>query len=107
MAFRQIHLNKSGSGMTAKTACGRNILRTPQSANWEDFKTYEADHVCAKCAASKQAELNKRNDAKAVPVAVEEKEEEFDLSGWIPEDPEVTKARDEVLLAAYRAKKNK
>jgi hypothetical protein len=34
-------------------------------------------------------------------------EEDFDLSGWIPEDPEVTKARDDVLLAAYKAKQGK
>ena len=29
MSYRQMHLNKSGSGMAARTACGRNIIRTP------------------------------------------------------------------------------
>jgi hypothetical protein len=78
MAYRQMHLNKSGSGMAAKTACGRNILRTPLSVNWEDFKNELPEHQCAKCAASKQAELNKRNDAKNetwVPVGEQEAEE--------------------------------
>ena len=64
MSFRQMHLNKSGSGMAAKTACGRNILRTPTSTSWDDFKTLPEDQKCAKCAASKQAELNTKFDSK-------------------------------------------
>ena len=58
---RQLHLNKSGSGMTIKTACGRNILRTPMSANWTDFKNEALENQCEKCANSKQAALNARN----------------------------------------------
>jgi hypothetical protein len=38
MAYRQMHLNKSGSGMALRTACGRNILSTPMSCDWEGFK---------------------------------------------------------------------
>jgi len=64
MSYRQMHLDKSGSGMAARTACGRNILRTPLSVNWEEFKALPEDHQCAKCAASKQADLNRRHDAK-------------------------------------------
>ncbi len=64
MAFRQLHLNKSGSGMASRTACGRNILRTPLSANWEGFKAEPAEHRCAKCAASKQFEVNTKMDAR-------------------------------------------
>jgi hypothetical protein len=59
----QLHLNKSGSGMAAKTACGRNILRTPMSTNWAGFKTTPISHRCEKCEASKQAALNARRDA--------------------------------------------
>ena len=60
--MRVTHLNKSGYGMAAKTACGRNILRTPISVNWTEFKSDA--YQCVKCADSKQAELNKRVDAK-------------------------------------------
>jgi len=56
----QMHLIKSGSGWASKTACGRNILRTPMSVNWEDFKTEE--HKCIKCKTSKQAEVNTKMD---------------------------------------------
>jgi hypothetical protein len=62
MAIRQMHLNKGGAGMSAGTACGRNILRTPMSTGWAEFKVTPADQQCAKCAASKQAEVNKRGD---------------------------------------------
>lgn len=64
MSFRQIHLNKSGSGMASRTACGRNILRTPLSTSWTEFKSLPEDQKCAKCAASKQADLNRKHDAK-------------------------------------------
>lgn len=54
----QMHLNKSGSGMSARTACGRNIIRTPLSATWTEFQKLPEDQKCSKCAASKQAALN-------------------------------------------------
>ena len=60
MTYRQMHLNKSGSGMAARTACGRNILRTPLSTTWAEFKDLPEEQKCAKCAASKQAALNAR-----------------------------------------------
>ena len=62
--MRVTHLNKSGSGFTSKTACGRNILRTPISLNWTDYKTEPAQYRCIKCESSKQAEVNIRMDAK-------------------------------------------
>lgn len=62
--YHQVHLNKSGSGMSARTACGRNILRTPLSTTWAEFKDLPEDQKCAKCAASKQAALNSRSRAK-------------------------------------------
>lgn len=63
---RQMHLNKSGSGMASRTACGRNILRTPMSCNWEGFKLRTVEQRCEKCHASKQAALNARRDAFAL-----------------------------------------
>lgn len=48
--------------MAARTACGRDILRTPLSTDWEGFKAEAPTHRCAKCEASKQAELNARRD---------------------------------------------
>jgi len=62
--MRVTHLNKSGYGMASKTACGRNILRTPISVNWSEFKTEPEQYRCIKCVASKQFELNVRVDAK-------------------------------------------
>ena len=59
-----IHLNKSGSGMTSKTACGRSILRTPMSVNWTGFKEEPAQYRCAKCVASKQFEVNTKMDTR-------------------------------------------
>ena len=61
MAKRQLHLYKSGSGMGARTACGRNILRTPMSAQWANFIATPLDQRCSKCDASRQAELNRRH----------------------------------------------
>ena len=43
---------------------------------------------CAKCAASKQADLNARRDA------------DF----WVPENPEAWKQADDACFAAHRAK---
>ena len=62
------HLNKGPSGMAAKTACGRNILRTPISINWAEFKEEPAQYRCIKCVASKQFELNARMDARKAEV---------------------------------------
>jgi hypothetical protein len=86
MSTRVTHLNKSGFGMASMTACGRNILRTPISADWADFK---ADRFrCVKCEASKQAELNTRRD----------------LENWVPEDDGAWMAADDAMIAAHRAK---
>lgn len=53
MAYRQMHLDKnSGSGMASRTACGRNILRTPMSTNWTGFKAEPIATRCVKCAGS-------------------------------------------------------
>jgi len=62
--MRVTHLNKSGSGFTSKTACGRNIMRTPISMNWIDYKNEPIQFRCIKCESSKQAELNLRMDSK-------------------------------------------
>tara|TARA_R110000868_G_scaffold23663_1_gene94874 strand:+ start:224 stop:427 length:204 start_codon:yes stop_codon:yes gene_type:complete len=59
----QLHLDKSGSGMASKTACGRNILRTPLSASWFEFKNEPTSYRCVKCLSSKQFEVNTRMDA--------------------------------------------
>lgn len=60
MATRQMHLNSSGGGMASRTACGRNILRTPMSTNWAGFLQESPENRCIKCSASKQAEVNTR-----------------------------------------------
>ena len=62
--MRVTHLNKSGFGMASKTACGRNILRTPISVNWAGFKQEPTEYRCIKCVSSKQFELNAKMDAK-------------------------------------------
>ena len=59
-----LHLNKSGSGMASRTACGRNILRTPLSSDWKTFKQEKPMYRCIKCEQSKQFEVNCRMDAK-------------------------------------------
>ena len=64
--MRVMHLNKSGSGWASKTACGRNMLRTPMSVNWSDFKQEPVQLRCVKCSLSKQFEFNaKMDDRKA------------------------------------------
>lgn len=63
MATRQMHLNKGPSGMASRTACGRNILRTPMSTDWAGFMAEGSQYRCIKCAASKQAEVNARRAA--------------------------------------------
>jgi hypothetical protein len=60
----QMHLDKGQKGMAARTACGRNILRTPMSTDWENFKMEAAAYRCIKCVASKQFEVNTRMDAR-------------------------------------------
>lgn len=60
MANRQMHLDKGPKGMASRTACGRNILRTPMSTDWAGFMGERPENRCAKCAASKQAEVNAR-----------------------------------------------
>lgn len=62
--MRVTHLNKSGSGFTSKTACGRNMMRTPFSVDWEAFKQEQIKYRCIKCVSSKQCEVNTRMDAK-------------------------------------------
>ena len=64
MAKRQMHLDKGPSGMAARTACGRNILRTPMSTDWAGFTGELEANRCIKCAASKQAEVNARQMAR-------------------------------------------
>jgi hypothetical protein len=61
---RQMHLNKGGNGWASKTACGRNMLRTPMSMNWSDFKKEDPQYRCIKCASSKQFEFNTKMDAR-------------------------------------------
>jgi uncharacterized protein YebE (UPF0316 family) len=56
------HLNKSGYGMASKTACGRNVLRTPMSVNWTEFKQEPIQYRCVKCVDSKQFEVNTKMD---------------------------------------------
>jgi hypothetical protein len=82
----QIHLHSTGSGMASKTAYGRNILRTPMSAPWADFKN-ETER-CAKCEQSKLFTFLLRRDA----------------DQWVPvEDQDAWKAADDALIAARRA----
>ena len=50
--------------MSSKTACGRNILRTPLSSNWVEFKQESSLYRCVKCTESKQFELNTKADVK-------------------------------------------
>jgi len=60
MATRQMHLDKGPKGMASRTACGRNILRTPMSTDWAGFQEEPVQYRCIKCNASKQAEVNAR-----------------------------------------------
>jgi len=62
--MRVTHLNKGGFGMAAKTACGRSVLRTPISVNWEEFKQEREEARCTKCVASKQFSFNLKMDEK-------------------------------------------
>jgi hypothetical protein len=62
--MRVTHLNKGGAGWASKTACGRNLLRTPMSANWSEFKNMPNEYRCVKCVASKQFSFNVKVDAR-------------------------------------------
>lgn len=88
---RVIHLNKSGSGMASKTACGRNILRTPMSADWAGFTGTKASQRCSLCDASSHAEFQRKQEEKA------------SVDAWEPEHPDAWKAADDALIAARRA----
>lgn len=91
----QMHLNKSGSGITSKTACGRNAIRTPMSTDWEGFK--KTAKRCEKCEASRAAEVSRRVDAK---------KEAEELEKWVPvDDSDEWKRNDAALIAAHKAKK--
>jgi hypothetical protein len=68
--MRVTHLNKGPSGMASMTACGRNILRTPISVNWAEFKDEPTQYRCVKCSNSKQAEVNARSMIKSVTWTV-------------------------------------
>ena len=85
MAFRQMHLNKSGSGMASKTACGRNIIRTPMSTDWAGFTGTREEQRCERCNTSSYAEFKAKND-------------------WVPEAPDAWKAADDALIAKHRAR---
>ena len=65
MASRKMHLDKGPSGMAARTACGRSLLRTPMSTNWPGFLGERAENRCTKCAASGTADLMNRRSLKA------------------------------------------
>ena len=83
----QMHLHSTGSGMASKTACGRNILRTPMSTNYAAFKTESSR--CEKCEQSKLFSFLSRKDA----------------DQWVPvADPDAWKAADDALIAARKAK---
>jgi len=62
--MRVTHLNKGPAGMASMTACGRNILRTPISVNWNEYKQEPAEYRCIKCTSSKQFEVNTKMDAR-------------------------------------------
>lgn len=62
----QMHLDKGPTGMASRTSCGRNILRTPMSTDWENFKMEAPAYRCIKCVASKQFEVNSKMDARKV-----------------------------------------
>jgi hypothetical protein len=63
---RQMHLNKGGIGFASRTACGRNMLRTPMSTNWENFKLEPLAYRCIKCVSSKQFEFNTKMDLRKI-----------------------------------------
>jgi len=105
--MRVLHLNKSGNGLASKTACGRDAVNTPMSANWTEYKAATGAR-CARCEASKQAELNRKRDAEQAAPVVHAEEVETIIAqpvadGWEPEaDADAWKARDAALIAAAK-----
>jgi len=82
-----LHLHSTGSGMASTTACGRNVMRTPMSAGWEQFKAEAYLTRCDKCEASRLFAFLQKQD----------------LNKWEPEDPEAWKRQDDALVASRRA----
>jgi hypothetical protein len=82
-----LHLHSSGSGFASKTACGRNLLRTPMSAAWDQFKEDVHMHHCDKCKASRLFAFLQKQD----------------LSKWEPEDSDEWKRQDDALIASRKA----
>lgn len=97
---RQMHLNKSGSGFASKTACGRNLLRTPMSTDWAGFKAEGQQYRCTKCNESKFAEFLRKQDAKTAG----QDDWKPALDAWVPvDDQDAWKKADDALVAARRA----
>jgi hypothetical protein len=67
--MHKIHLVKGGAGFGTKFACGGSILSRPLGTTWNEFKNINPKQQCEKCAASKQAALNARMDAKKLTKA--------------------------------------
>jgi len=68
----QMHLDKGPKGMASRTACGRNILRTPLSTDWKGFLSEPEQFRCIKCSNSKQAEVNARLLIKSVTLTAKQ-----------------------------------
>jgi hypothetical protein len=56
----KMHLQRSGEGKAARTACGRDILRTPMSVKWMTFVTLPDSQVCMRCRTSAYVKLLQR-----------------------------------------------
>jgi hypothetical protein len=66
--MRVTHLNKSGTGWSSKTACGRNLLRTPIfSRTGAEFKQELYSFVEDQVVTSKQFEFNAKMDSRKSP----------------------------------------
>lgn len=95
-----MHLIKSGVGMGSRTACGRNIIRTPMSTDWAGFTGAYSNRQCEKCAASPHAEFQAKQQATR-----EHAEAVNLLASWEPvEDADAWKSEDDAIVAAHRAK---
>lgn len=63
--------------MAARTACGRNLLRTPMSTDWAGFTGELEGNRCAKCVASSYAAFiartkqltNRKQKMKSIPFS--------------------------------------
>lgn len=98
----QMHLNKSGTGMASRTACGRNILRTPMSTKFADFKSEAAKYQCAKCLASNYFLFMVRNEAQKTDAALIAPISQADIDQWEPEASNAWKKQDDALFALRR-----